>query len=256
MTFLPRNPLWLTGCGVLLASMSYIACATPAGSLPADAPEAVELKTYDVPEEYKDDLRSMLRSALESEGNTVGRVSSGPGGTLLVVAPPRIQAGVREILSKGFEAPPVAAPVKLNYWLVVGRAVAPSSGKPPVSIVGGRSIPVLEPVLHEITRAQGPAEFAVLEQFQLTSVSQARAQTGGRFARVHQLATRTAEQIVADVQITLKDNSIQSQVMLEKGTFVVLGQAGFGGKRGLAFPDVTNDDVLTLYYVMAADLDS
>ena len=90
----------------------------------------------------------------------------------------------------------------------------------------------------------------------MTSVSQEEAQTGGRNVRVHQRATRTGGKIVADVQIHLNENHFQSKVMLEPKQFLVLGQAGYGDRPGNAFPDVANGTELTLYYVMAADIDS
>ena len=61
--------------------------------------EAVELQTYTVPGEYQDELHSMLRSALEAEGHRVGRVTKGPGATLMVASarPPAPPGGGLEL---------------------------------------------------------------------------------------------------------------------------------------------------------------
>jgi len=238
--------------GILVACVVLSSCGQRGAGEAAES-EAVELQTYTVPPEYKNELHSMLRSALEAEGNRVGRVTKGPGGTLLVVAPPRVQAGVRRILEGGFDAPPVATPTKLTYWFLVGRP-ADSPGQA-FSVTGGRGLTELEPVLLQIATAQGPTEFALLEQIELTSMNQERAQTSGRFARVMQRATRRGQQVVADVEIGLGSNSFSSQVMLEGEQFLVLGQAGYAGRQSEVFADAGVGEALTLYYVMAADLD-
>jgi hypothetical protein len=243
-------------CVVVLFG-ALVACATlsgcgPRNGVPVPESEAVELQTYAVPQEYQDELHSMLRSALEAESVHVGRVTKGPGGTLLVVAPPKIQAGVRRILDEGFDTPPIATPTKLTYWFLVGRPA--DSPTQPYFLAGGRALPDLEPVLARIASAQGPTEFALLEQIELTSMNQERAQTSGRFARVVQRATRRGDQVVADVEIGLGSNSFSSQVMLEGERFLVLGQAGFAGRQSEVFADAGIGDALTLYYVMAADL--
>ena len=219
--------------------------------------EQAELRTYRVPPDYQDDLRVMLDSAMRVGDTRLGRVTSGPGGTLLVVAPRRLQAGVQEILDAGIDVSPFATPVRLTYWLVVGRSVDAGEGDASFSVRGSLELSQLEPVLSQIAGVQGPIEFALLEEIQVTSMSQDRGQAWGKFARVEQTATRTGEQVVAFVSISLPatSNMFESQVMLEPGQFLVVGQAGFGGDPTVAFPDAASEDLLTLYYVMAADLE-
>ncbi len=60
---------------------------------------------------------------------------------------------------------------------------------------------------------------------------------------------------MADVDIRLAENAFQSQVMLDAGQFLVLGHAGYDGSSLEVFPDARMEDLLTLYYVMGADLD-
>jgi hypothetical protein len=175
---------------------------------------------------------------------------------LLVVAPPRLQAGVEQILDGAFEAPPVTRPVRLTYWLVVGRAVDSAPANEPFSVLGGRRLPQLESVFRQIGTVQGATEFALLEEIQVTSMYQDQGRAFGKFASVEQTATRTGAAVVAFVSINLPvtGNMFASQVMLEPGQFLVMGQAGFGGDPTVAFPDAAPEELLTLYYVMSADL--
>ena len=246
-------PLIVT-LAVLAACLVLASCWSANANV--DATEPLELRTYEVPAQYRDDLRSMLRSALGTDEDRIGRVTSGPGGTLLVVAPARIQSGVEQILNRSFEVPPMSSPVKLSYWVLVGRPVDQEQARVPFSVAGGRSLRRLEPVLRRIAEAQGPMEFALLEHIQLTSMSQERATTSSQHGRIAQLATRRGEQVVADVNIHLAFNRLESEVMLEAGQFLVLGQTGFAGPHEAIFPDASDEDLLVLYYVMAADLES
>ena len=104
-----RNTNALLLMAAVLLGLVTLAGCERAIAIPPDAAEPVVLQTYDVPPEYRDELRTMLRSALGTDDNSIGRVTTGPGGTLLVVATPRIQAGVAEILEMGFDAPPATA---------------------------------------------------------------------------------------------------------------------------------------------------
>ena len=258
-----KTVLLVAGVGILVASAGLLVLLW-AGSGQDGTEEPVVLRTYHVPPDYQDDLRGMLDTALRLGDTRLGRVTHGPGGTLLVVAPPRLQNGVQQILDAGFEVPPVARPVTLTYWLLVGRAVEASQSAEPFSVIGTRRVSELEPVLRQIATAQGPTEFALLEEIQLTSMSQVHAEASGRVVRVEQTVVRTGEQVVTDVYIELQltGNTFQSRVMLEAGQFLVVGQAGLGrnqriggGNRVNPFPDVTSEELLTLYYVMAADLE-
>ena len=242
---------------IALLVLAAVALGLVGRAVPGDSPEPVELRTYSVPLQQQEEIRRMLRSALESEGNRVGRVTAGPSGTLLVVAPPRIQSGVEAILGdlRKLETPPAQpAPVKISYWILVGRPLDPERGES--SFKGGNAPSPIHPVLQEISAAQGPTEFAMLEHFEVTSME--RAEIGGNAFRVHQRTTRAGDQVVADVSIAFLrgGNRFESRVVLDPKRVVVLAQSGYDGKAGRIFPDLENDTIVTLYYVMAADLDS
>jgi hypothetical protein len=220
------------------------------------------LRTYKVPPANQDELRGVLETVVATpvEGDTrLGRVTDGPGGTLLVVAPPRIQGGIEEIVAAGFDAPIVPNSVRLTYWFLVGRPLALSRGTQPFSIAGGTSLPQLEPVLSQIAAAQGPTEFSLLDTVALTSMAGRPAQVQGRFFQVAQTATTRSGRIIADIHVTpppgRDGNRVSSRVMLEQGQYLVLGQAGFTGNPLDAFSDAGREDRTTLYCVITADLD-
>ncbi len=157
-----RTVLSMVSVGILVACSMLLGCDLRGRPLPMDEDlvELPELRTYQVPQEYQQDLRDMLQSALLGTGDArTGRVTNGPGGTLLVVAPARIQAGIQQILDTGFEAPPASSPIRLTYWFLVGRPVEPAQAEP-FSMAGRSRVPQLEPVLRQIAAAQGPTEFA------------------------------------------------------------------------------------------------
>ncbi len=112
-----------TAIGVLVVGVMLTGCGV---QVPADPPAPVELRAYQVPPEYQEELRGMLQGAMIlGEDEVLGRVTNGPGGTLVVAAPGRIQDGIEQILGSGFEAPAIPTPVRLTYWFLAGRALDP-----------------------------------------------------------------------------------------------------------------------------------
>jgi hypothetical protein len=241
---------------MLAACLTLVAC----GAVSGEGDEPVELRTYAVPDEYRDELRDMLRGALAGDP-PLGRVTDGPGGSLLVVAPARIQAGLENIVDDELDMPPTADPVTLTYWFLAGRPLDAPEGEQTFAVVD-QKLMRLESVLTQIAASEGPTEFTLLDQVQATSTSRS-ASVRGRSSFVQQTATRRGDQIVARVEImpaggpdaAFQRNVFSSEVVLEPGQFLVLGYAGFDGVPHDAFPGAARDERLTLYYVMAADLD-
>lgn len=210
------------------------------------------LRTYQVPADYQDELQRMLQSAMNHGGEApIGRVTAGPRGTLLVVAPQRIHRGVEQILEGDFEPPAPAVPVTIDYWLLVGRPLE-GGAEGEFSMVGGPA-PQLAPVLTQITASQGPTEFALLEQVSLTAIEQERATASGSSAQFEQRVTRADDDLVANIQIINRgSNSITTRIALDRDQFVVLGQVGYAGGQRL-FAEQRDSEVQTLFYVLRAD---
>ena len=254
----------IAGVGLLALCSTFSGCGLQNPD-PTDEFGGMEVRTYEVPEAYQDDLRGMLQSALRPVGdnpNPMGRVINGPGSTLLVTAPARLQAGIEQVLSRDLDERPVSRPVSLTYWILVGRPRDSSQSAQPFSVVGG-AIPQLEPVLAQIANAEGSRDFALLEQVQLTSVNQGPANATGQFFSVRQQTARSGEKVVVSVNIDGWGTAfrgtmgpppgLESRVVLEVGQFLVLGRTGFGGTLPDAFPDSGGGNDLTLYYVMTAE---
>jgi hypothetical protein len=248
---------------VLLAVFAVIFAYTIQG--PTEGSEAVELRVYKVPGEYHNDIESSLRYALSGmsgdNSKLVGRVAAGPNGTLVVTAPPRIHKGVEAFLRdlEDVEAPPAQLlPISLMYSFIVGRPVEPSAiSSQPYIVTGKRMLTELRPALEQIAAVQGPTEFSLLEQIQLTAVGHERAEARGKMAMVEQRATRTAQDTVAGEVLLSFDgrHQLRSQIALERGQFLVLGQSGFGSRKLEPFGRDEDTSDATLYYVMTSNLE-
>jgi hypothetical protein len=217
----------------------------------AEQATAPELRTYKVPAGYASELRSMLRTALDTgDENRLGRVSLGPSGQLIVVASPAIHEGIEAFIDElqGLEAPPAPTTVSLTYWLVVG--IPPEKGKS-YEVTAKERLEEIAPALEQIEASQGAMAFRLLERMRLSSVDEDRAVLTGKHAQIIQRAVAADGTIVSSVQIEMSRNQVSSQVKLQPGQFLVLGQSGYAARQGE--PDSGND--ATLYYIMTADLE-
>ena len=96
------------GAAVLVGCSLLVACDLGRGDPGAagDPSAMAELRTYEVAPEHQDDLQRVLRQVLGAGESRLGRVTAGPSGTFIVVAPERIQTGIRNMLSNGFTPSP------------------------------------------------------------------------------------------------------------------------------------------------------
>jgi hypothetical protein len=249
---------------LLLVALAVVTFFT--AKSPTDEAEAVELRVYKVPQEYHNDLTSSLRYALSgSSGDNSkleGRVASGPNGTLVITAPPKIHKGVQDFLEdlEGMEKPAAPpSPVSMTYSFIAGRTIERAALSPDRSyrIAGERKMEKLAPALKRISIAQGPMEFSLLEQIQLTSIGHDRAENRGRLASAAQRATMVAQDgIVAEVALSFGDhNHLRSQIMLEPEQILVIGQTGFANPQLEPFGRGESSKGAMLYYVVTANLD-
>jgi len=242
--------------GILVALALVPGCGTPGV---ADDPQNVELRTYSVPHGFENEVRSMLRSALGTDENRVGRASIGPAGKLVVVAPPGIQKGVEALVRELDELdapPPTPVPVKLTYWMVVGKPLGSAELTQKTAggfAVVGDGLDDLGLALEQIAGVQGAQEFALLERMQLSSAGDNWAHLGGRHARIDQRAATVQGNVVADIRISIKQYGLETQVKLKPDQFIVLGQSGYNGDPvGSLDPKQAE---LALYYVITSDME-
>jgi hypothetical protein len=159
----------------------------------------------------------------------------------------------------GMEKPPgPPSPVSMTYSFIAGRPVdrAELASDSPYSIAGERKMGKLEPALAQISAAQGPMEFSLLEQIQLTSIGHDRAENSGTLASAAQRATMvTQDGIVAEVVLRFGDqNHLRSQIMLEPEQLLVIGQTGFTNHQLEPFGRGKSSRGAMLYYVVTANL--
>lgn len=242
----------------LAALAVAIACCTACGrAASADGPEtALELRSYEVPEAYRNEIKAQLRYVLQgSEASQVGRVAEGTGNRLIVLAPAEIHEGLRSLLHDLEGAGPVPPPpqVRLTYWLVMGwPAPAEAATGRPFIVSGPAGLREIEPALAGIAEAQGPTEFRLLERMEIVSTGQDWARARGRLAGVGQRTAVNGEAVVAELDISLGRQSLATEVVIRPGQHLVLGQTGATDEASRAFGDGRAGDV-TLYYVVAAD---
>jgi hypothetical protein len=241
--------------------ISALILSTPVCKSPGETEDptaAVELRTYEVPEGYKNELASQLRYVLQgSEESAVGRVIEGTGNRLVVVAPPGIHEGLRSMVRELADLPPVPAPsqARLTYWVVSGRPTeASATSDRPFVTTGPAGLHQIEPVLAGIAETQGPTEFRLLERIELVSTGHDRAAAYGQVVRVTQRVAVSGETVVAQVDVNLAGVTIgvETEVVIRRGQYLVLGQGGVPHTHTRETKELQGPDV-TLYYVVAAD---
>jgi len=243
---------WVATLGV--AMLCLAACGRPA---PTDSATAgLELRTYEVPEGYKNEITARLRYLLQgTEESPVGRVTEGAGGRLIVLAPPLIHEGLQSLIRdmKGLGPVPPPPQVRLTYWLVMGwPAATGTAANRPFIVSGPAGLQEIEPALAGIAETQGPTEFRLLERMEIVSTGQDWARARGRLAGVGQRTAVSGEAVVAELDISLGRQSLATEVVIRPGQRLVLGQTGAAEEVVKVFADGRAGDV-TLYYVVAAD---
>jgi hypothetical protein len=95
-----------------------------------------------------------------------------------------------------------------------------------------------------------------MDQIRVTSIGHDRTEAWSKHAELAQRITRIeGGKVVGEVKILFKNgNAIDSQIMLEAGQLLVLGQTGFDAKRLAPFGEGEDLEDITLYYVVASSL--
>src|SRR5690348_10203622 len=110
---------------------SLLLCAL--GCSPA-APvaEPVELRSWALPQGYTERVVRSLDRLLGSGDEAVGHATEGPGGSLLVVAPRGVLAGVDALVRETTEhaSPPAPHNIEIQYWVVRGVRASEASRGP------------------------------------------------------------------------------------------------------------------------------
>ena len=223
---------------MILRMLLALALAGPTGCIPTsdtpkpEAPDSVELRSYAIPSGYGDTMQSLLQRALRSGDGPVGRVTEGPGNTILVLAPASVQAGVTALVDSLPDAPAAErkpAAIELRYWLVKGESAdgGATHSRPPQ----------LAEALTAIEQQHGsPLTFELVAGATLTSNEgdHARSKTGSaEFRHTASLVPHSGE-VLAQIEIEIGDIDIETRVQLSAGQTVVLAQLGdFDDRNGV-----------------------
>ncbi len=229
-------------------ALAASACTTQVSPPSLSSKPDMELQIYDVPQGTAGDLRQALARVLgnikDSNEPSTGRVTLTPDGRMVVLAPEKIQAGVKAIVEQVSKRPASPPPrVDMNYWFVVGKR---GKGEIPIELND------IKPALEELQRSQGPMQFRRLEQLKLSTLAgeSGRVDNGDSISVRHDVST-SAGVVLVRVWLNAGRRSLDSFVQLLPQQLVVLGQSGWKDKDA---KEAKEDEEQTLFYVMRADL--
>ncbi|MEM7247332.1 MAG: hypothetical protein AAF533_18465 [Acidobacteriota bacterium] len=227
-----RSPTLTT---VLTLALLSVSCQSPAPATAAPTSAALELRSYDVPEAHQKAFQESLRGVLSSQTDSpaYGRLSSAPGGQVLVLATPRVHQGVGLLVESlrdlHASAGVKARSVRFTYWFVGARSGTQSVGSQPPA--------ELKHVLARITEAQGPLGFELIERLEIASATDNRlvpngwtpTDLSGRRSAVKQTVLDVGEEwIHARTELTLdRRQSFGASIALRPGQHLVMGQSDF-----------------------------
>lgn len=211
----------------LLSILAFAACDSrrPSTEFPVNGvPSNLVLRTYDVPNNGAQRLRSVLKDLLwfgsEEKGANkyVGRADVTPDGRLIVLAPEAVHEGVKMLVSS-ITAKPVAEPgtLTLNYWVVIG---APGKSETPPTLAE------IAPALAELEKNDGPMSFTLVEKLQVSSMANDRGKINGRDTSVRQFTSVNDGQLVAEIELERQMQKVETRVRLKSGQMVVLASSG------------------------------
>lgn len=214
-----------------------------------------DLRTFDVPPQYRQEVLSALQRVLFAQGQpTQGQAQLLPSGQILVNASPetleQVEAVLQTIRAQPTEPTPRAA---LRYWAVLGSrsGAATPPGSAPPSVLGD--------VLGELTRIHGDLTFRVLGTAALVTDSGQEGSVDGMPLDVEQQAFVQGDRLNAEIDLHLTGiggpdediallsiGSLSVRTSLRRGEFVVLGESEHQGQG-------TGIDGLVFYIVHWAE---
>ena len=182
-----------------------------------------DLRTYDVPPQYQQEIYTALARVLNTGGQPTGGVQLLPSGQILVNASPetlqQVEAVLQTIRARPSEATPRAA---LRYWAVLGSRDA--AADPP----GAAAPSVLGDVLGELRRMHGDLTFRVLGTAALVTESGQEGHVDGTPLDVEQKAFVQGDKLTAEIDLNLTDigSSGQGTVILQPGQQILRPSIG------------------------------
>ncbi len=196
-----------------------------------------DLKTYDVPPQYQQEIYTALARVLNTGGQPSGGVQMLPSGQIIVNANPetlqQVEAVLQGIRARPAEPTPRAA---LRYWAVLGTDAANPPGSTPPSILGD--------VLGELRRLHGNLTFRVIGSAAVVSESGQEGEVDGMPLDVEQQVFVQGDRLNGEIDLRLTGiggpdedtailpiGSVSVQTSLRRGEFVVLGEGQVNGRQ-------------------------
>lgn len=238
--------------GVLAIAVIYAACS--GARLFSASAGSLEMRTYPVPPEYADEVRSALESVLsgEADGKAVGRVSLAPNGQLLVTAPVTMQQGVQHLLDDIAAHKPGSTPtVHFEVWFVKGmNGVATHS----------QGLAEIEPALQAISKAQGEQQYELVEKMAMNVRSGQHGEVSGAATEFEvrpsvRRGSADSSFISADLKMQMhagdsSHSELRTETELKSGEVLVLGQNGVTLRAAESGKTIEQ----RLYYIIRATL--
>ena len=221
---------------VLLIAMALGlgACWKNEQAVKEPAQQAITLESYTVPSGMESELRSALKSMFYK--SEIGKVSSLPGGRLLVAAPPAFQKGVKGLVKELSSNPPVKETnIRLSIWYVAGKP-----GKHPHVF---QDLPTnlknIKESLKAIHDSQGFSEFYLLEELQNIAKNGWEVKTRGSFLEVKNTSRIYDDHSNLRIKVHTPINEMESNFLIKPGQTIILGKMGFPDKKGDWVKEVT-----------------
>jgi hypothetical protein len=214
--------------------------------------DALELRAYQVPQGFEDDLVGILGSLFRKGEEQIGRAMAGPSGVVLVTAPASIHSGidkfVDDIRDKKIALSESNA-IELKYWFVLGR---PAPESETTLVMHDPRLEEVQPALEAIVEAQGTMEFALIERLSIVSNSGERGQADGQYSGAEHNISSGPNGIAGDFSIRIKhgQGSIRTRMTMKPGQYVVLAESAYGRPWG---PFKDNLEQLSIFYVVRAE---
>lgn len=215
------------------------------------------LVSHDLPSERADAAFELIRDVLkfgprDERGQVVeplARAVRGPGNTALVVGPPAIQAGVKEVLArldaKDLPADAVSRSIEVTYWLVHG--VASEETAVPNALAG------TQPALDAIVKEHGPLEFDLVERSVVRSVAGGEGENTGRYVKVKQsLDVHDSGAVVGYLNFGHIAGELTTKIAIPEGTLLVVGESGAKANAFEHLEPVSESLNANLFYIIRA----
>lgn len=216
-----------------------------------DRLDALELRAYQVPEGFEDDLVGILGSLFRKGDEQIGRAKVGPSGVVLVTAPTSIHSGIerfiQDLQEKKIDLTERTA-IELKYWFVLGR---PTTNSEATLVIHDPRLGEVQPALEAIVEAQGAMEFALIERLSIVSNNGDRGRADGQYSTAEHSISMGPNGLVGDFNIRVKhgQGSINTRMTIKPDQFVVLAESGYGRAWG---PFKNNLEQVSIFYVVRA----